>query len=569
MLRKHVAVLGCSEQTKDEFWSLLDEKTAEVPSEDMVVVVGDLNGHVDGYSCRFWLWVTQRRCGNAKTHDTVATQHRPLICSLKITPPSCKRVERCGTARIKWWRLKEKEAAVISRIRLPTVTTVDETWKEATDAITRAARLQLGTTKPRRRRVDKQAWLWTDDVREKKMTVSETEAALRTMKSGKATGPDDLPADLWKSKGWCPDEWLTEFFNQVVAEKKVPESWQQSTTIPIWKKKGSPADCASYRPLRFLSHTMKIFERIVDGSTVDAIHAVRLLLENHCEKQKPVHFAFLDLEKAFDRVPREVIWYALRQHGVPEELIEWVRILYSCPIIRVRAPAGTSMEFPISVGVHQGSALSPLLFVVVMDAITRDLQKAAPWTLLYADDVMLACEDKAELERQAQEWCDRLAWFGLKLNVKKTEHLATDVNQLGSIKINGAELSRVTAFKYLGSTVTPDGSLKLEVNARVSAAWSKWRSLTGVLCDKTIPEYLKSKVYRTVVRPVATYGAECWPVTKEIESRLSVMETKMLRWTAGVTRLDRVRNDTIRQSFGVVPIADKLREARLWPRPSR
>ncbi|VDP20059.1 unnamed protein product [Heligmosomoides polygyrus] len=89
---------------------------------------------------------------------------------------------------------------------------------------------------------------------------------------------------------------------------------------------------------------MKIFERIVDRrirdvvqlstnqcgfvsgcGTVDAIHAVRLLLEKHREKQKPVHFAFLDLEKAFDRVPREVIWYALRQHGIPEELIEWVR----------------------------------------------------------------------------------------------------------------------------------------------------------------------------------------------------------------------------------------------------
>ncbi|VDP25841.1 unnamed protein product [Heligmosomoides polygyrus] len=44
-----------------------------------------------------------------------------------------------------------------------------------------------------------------------KITVSETEAALRKMKSGKATGPDDLPADLWKSKGWCPADWMTEF----------------------------------------------------------------------------------------------------------------------------------------------------------------------------------------------------------------------------------------------------------------------------------------------------------------------------------------------------------------------
>ncbi|VDP06475.1 unnamed protein product [Heligmosomoides polygyrus] len=125
------------------------------------------------------------------------------------------------------------------------------------------------------------------------------------------------------------------------------------------------------------------------------------------------------------------------------------------------------------------------------------------------------------------------------------------------------ERDKKTSFKYLGSTVTSDGSLKLEVNARVSVAWSKWRSLTGVLCDRKIPEHLKSKVYRTVVRPVATYGAECWPVTKEVESCLSVVEAKMLRWTAGFTRLDRVRNDTIRQRFGVATIADKLREARL------
>ncbi|VDO95314.1 unnamed protein product [Heligmosomoides polygyrus] len=100
----------------------------------------------------------------------------------------------------------------------------------------------------------------------------------------------------------------------------------------------------------------------------------------------------------------------------------------------------------------------------------------------------------------------------------------------------------------------------VEVNSRVSAAWSKWRSLTGVLCDRKIPEHLKSKIYRSVVRPV---GAECWPATKDVETRLSVMETNMLRWTAGVTRMDRIRNDAIRQKFGVAAIADKMRKARL------
>ncbi|VDO18516.1 unnamed protein product [Heligmosomoides polygyrus] len=66
--------------------------------------------------------------------------------------------------------------------------------------------------------------------------------------------------------------------------------------------------------------------------------------------------------------------------------------------------------------------------------------------------------------------------------------------------------------------------------------------MTGVLCDRKIPERLKSKIHKTVIRSAAMDGAECWPATKEVESRLSVTETKMLRWTAGVTRLDHIRN---------------------------
>ncbi|VDP05126.1 unnamed protein product [Heligmosomoides polygyrus] len=119
-----------------------------------------------------------------------------------------------------------------------------------------------------------------------------------------------------------------------------------------------------------------------------------------------------------------------------------------------------------------------------MDALTWNLQKPALWTLLCADDVMLACGDKGDLEWQVQAWCDRLARFGLKLQLKKTEYLMTDANESGSIKINGTELARLRLVQV--------------------------RSLTGMLCDRKIPEHLKSKIYRTVVRTVAMYCVECW-----------------------------------------------------------
>ncbi|WKX93032.1 hypothetical protein Q1695_010786 [Nippostrongylus brasiliensis] len=138
-----------------------------------------------------------------------------------------------------------------------------------------------------------------------------------------------------------------------------------------------------------------------------------------------------------------------------------------------------------------------------MDAVAKDLQRPTPWTLLYADDVMLAFGDKNELELLVQGWSDRLAQVGLCLNVRKSEYLSTEVNDPGTITIDGTELVSVSTFKYLGSTIACNGDLSGEVNARVSSAWTKWRASTGVLCDRKIPERLRSKIYRTVVRPVA------------------------------------------------------------------
>ncbi|KAK6047227.1 hypothetical protein COOONC_15266 [Cooperia oncophora] len=72
------------------------------------------------------------------------------------------------------------------------------------------------------------------------------------------------------------------------------------------------------------------------------------------EKRKPLHMASLDLEQACDRVPHQLIWYALREHGVPEALISWIRMLYMDTTSRVRCAAGLSKSFPMKFGVHQG-----------------------------------------------------------------------------------------------------------------------------------------------------------------------------------------------------------------------
>ncbi|VDO92030.1 unnamed protein product [Heligmosomoides polygyrus] len=89
--------------------------------------------------------------------------------------------------------MKEKDAAVVARIRLPTVTNVEETWKRATDSILQAARSELGMTKPGRRKIEKQTWLWTDDVKEK---VKEKKRLYHAFLS-------DKTADNWRLLKLC------------------------------------------------------------------------------------------------------------------------------------------------------------------------------------------------------------------------------------------------------------------------------------------------------------------------------------------------------------------------------
>ena len=104
--------------------------------------------------------------------------------------------------------------------------------------------------------------------------------------------------------------------------------------------------------------------------TTDAIFVVRQLQEKYLAANKRLYMAFVDLEKAFDRVPPKVIWWVLRKLGVEEWIVRLVQGMYANAQSRVRVGEGYSEEFEVKVGVHQGSVLSPLLFIIVLEALS-------------------------------------------------------------------------------------------------------------------------------------------------------------------------------------------------------
>ncbi|KAK3550935.1 hypothetical protein QTP70_010122 [Hemibagrus guttatus] len=271
-----------------------------------------------------------------------------------------------------------------------------------------------------------------------------------------------------------------------------------------------------------------------------------------------------DLEKAYDRVPREELWYCIRKSGVAEKNVRVVQDMYERSRTMVRCAVGQTEGFKVEVGLHQGSALSPFLFAMVMDQLSEEVRQESPWTMMFADDIVICSESREQVEENLERWRFALERRGMKVSRSKTEHVCVNEREgSGTVRLQGEEVKKVQEFKYLGSTVQSNGECGKEVKKRVQAGWNGWRKVSGVLCDRKISVRIKGKVYRTVVRPAMLYGLETVSLRKRQVAELEVAELKMLRFSLGLTRLDRIRNEYIRGTAHVGRLGDKLREARL------
>ena len=138
---------------------------------------------------------------------------------------------------------------------------------------------------------------------------------------------------------------LTNLFNHILLKGKLQEEWILSSLVPIFKGKGDPLNPNSYRGINLLKHAFKLYEKVFNGrlcevvdidkmqhrfmpgrGTVDAVLDLGRLSEKFRAKNKFI-FIFVDLEKAFDQVPREFIRFALRQKCVPEYLVNAIMSL--------------------------------------------------------------------------------------------------------------------------------------------------------------------------------------------------------------------------------------------------
>ncbi|GJV57816.1 retrovirus-related pol polyprotein LINE-1 [Tanacetum coccineum] len=281
-------------------------------------------------------------------------------------------------------------------------------------------------------------------------------------------------------------------------------------------------------------------------STTEAIHLLRSLMEKYRERQRDLHMAFLDLEKAYDSVPRELLWRTLRDKGTPRRYLRVIKDMYEGVKTRVRTTMGSTEFFQVEVGLHQGSAISLYLFTLILDELSRGIQESIPWCMIFADDIVLIVESAEGLNNRIEKWREALEDNGLRVSREKTEYLRCD---FGRYEVLHQEVNI-----HIGDWILqPKESFRLD----------EMEAASGVMCDRRIPLKLKGKFYRVAIRPAMLYGSECWPITKAQANRVEVAELRMLRWTCGKTMVDMIPNGVFRAELDVDSIIDKMREGRL------
>ncbi|KAI3355686.1 hypothetical protein L3Q82_004279 [Scortum barcoo] len=314
-----------------------------------------------------------------------------------------------------------------------------------------------------------------------------------------------------------------------------PLEWQTGVVVPLFKK-GDRRVCSNYRGITLLSLPGKVYARVLERRIrpivetlgfrrnnavfvlvveqwTSSIPSTCRVLEGLWEFAQPVHMCFVDLEKAFDRVPRGILWGVLREYGVRGPLLRAVRSLYDRSRSLVHCIAGQiSRRSQGPEGVRFGNhRISSLLF---------------------ADDVVLLASSSQDLQHVLERFAAECEAAGMRISTSKSEAMVLDRKRVVCpLRVSGEVLPQVEEFKYLGVLFTSEGKMEREIDRRIGAASAVMRSVyrTVVVVKKELSRKAKLSIYRSIYVPTLTYGHELWVMTERTRSRIQAAEMSFLR----------------------------------------
>ncbi len=366
------------------------------------------------------------------------------------------------------------------------------------------------------------------------LTVEEVQAALESLDSTKATGPDGIPARLLKETASVISPSLCKLYNKSLELGIFPQEWKIANIVPIYKK-GEREHTENYRPISLLPIVSKVLERCVFSNIKDHLFqliqklqhgfisgksCVTNLLEvldyigSELDNGGQIDAIYLDLSKAFDKVNHSRLHQKLRMAGFGGNLIKWFDSYLTNRQQRVTVLGATSTTLPVTSGVPQGSILGPVLFALYVN----DLPDAVKFSqaAMFADDTKLFSTIKSENDcKHLQNDLDNLqVWSsesGLSFNDKKckAQHITRKIAPLTTTYKLSSSLEQTDSERDLGVWVQSN----LTWNKQVHYQSEKANKLLGYIRRSTLYIHntaVRRTLYLALVRPHLGYATQIW-----------------------------------------------------------
>ena len=417
-----------------------------------------------------------------------------------------------------------------------------------------------------------------------------------------------MTAEVLKDGGDFIVDKLTEISRLVYEKGITPTQWTSSIITPL-PKKGNLELMTNYRGISLMSIAAKVFNRVllnrirgpIDGllrknqagfrpgrSCIQQIHILRRLIEEASTQKIPLFITFIDFQKAFDSIDREMMFAILRHYGIPEKIVAAIRVLYDNSSSRVYVQGEMSESFRVTTGVLQGDVLAPFLFVIVIDYITRlskekddikfgyrihiaaksarqnNIYDGLLYDLDFADDIALLEGDNGKAQLQLDTIDENSAKVGLLINQAKTEQFQLNVPpelEKENLLSRGKEIKIVEEFKYLGSYVR---STEKDIDARIGLAWVAFAKLKSILRASRPTIEFKMRLFNAACISILLYGCESWLLTEDLRKKLDVFARNCYRTILNIRQSDdHVSNDDLYSRVKQRPIRDIIRERQL------
>jgi exonuclease III len=415
-------------------------------------------------------------------------------------------------------------------------------------------------------------------ITDKDIDWQEIREALKACDNNKAAGSDLIPCEYYKlmeddeTCTYSLSKKILGLLRELYKNAMIPKEWESSTFVLIYKK-GDPTSLDNYRGIALINTLSKILMKVLAKRLSKANQEYNLVRKEQigfipneeglsgamaaieiCQRRELVGertlMCFLDLKKAFDRVPHRLLIDKLKRKGLGPLFIRMIEALYEKSILKVRIDNKLSKEIKYERGVRQGCPLSPMLFDIFIDDLLDGLETVPIPGLetetcgqCFADDTLIFAKDETDLKRKLAVIRQWMTVNRMEVNSSKCGVIAYPRNESDPMDIEYGDerIPYVTKYTYLGYDIDNELSEENAAKARIGVGYQTLDTIESTLRSKEIPMEYKALLITRVLLPRTSYGINIYGGRYSNLSQIKTVLNKGLGWAVGKTTFSRER----------------------------